>query len=174
METLSFYILTAIVLFGGLVVLMAENPLNSAFGLVISMVGLAFHYFSLGAYFIGGVQLAVYAGAVMVLFVMVMMLFDLKKETEKMKSSLGHWAKFGLMGVFLGALISVVLIGPNVFPSPNQLPDPSSIQSTKALSILLFDKYVLFFELLGVLLLVVAVGVVAVSRIQGGTHDRSE
>jgi len=77
-----FYLMSAIVVAFSVLVIVLPNPIYSALSLAGSMVGLAFVFFLLEAYFIAAVQLIVYAGAVMVLFVMVLMLFDLKKEVQ--------------------------------------------------------------------------------------------
>ena len=77
-----FYLLAAIILIFSYKTITSNNPIHCALYLVITMINLAFLYFGLEAPFIGGVQLVVYAGAVMVLFVMVLMLFDLKSEIE--------------------------------------------------------------------------------------------
>ena len=79
-QDLLFYFLGGLSLFGALGVVLAANPIYASLFLVLSMVSISGIFFSLGAYFVAGVQLLVYAGAVMVLFVMVIMIFDLKKE----------------------------------------------------------------------------------------------
>ena len=77
-----FYFLAMAIIIFSLAVIMSPNPIYSALFLALTMITLAFMFFMLNAPFIAGVQLIVYAGAVVVLFVMVMMLFDLKKEKE--------------------------------------------------------------------------------------------
>ena len=81
-SSIIFYFLAFGIVLSAAAVVLVANPIYSALFLSITMVTLAFVFFLLKAYFIGAVQLAVYAGAVMVLFVMVLMLFDLKKEKE--------------------------------------------------------------------------------------------
>ncbi len=77
-----FYILSSMsVLFGALVVL-TSSPIYSSLYLVMSMLSVAGIFMTLNAPFIAGIQIIVYAGAVLVLFVMVLMLFDLKRETK--------------------------------------------------------------------------------------------
>jgi NADH-quinone oxidoreductase subunit J len=75
-DTFIFWFLALITVFSGLIVVTVANPIYSALALVMTMVGIAALFVTLGAYFVAGVQLIVYAGAVMVLFVMVLMLFD--------------------------------------------------------------------------------------------------
>ena len=172
-EAILFFILAATLLACSAGVLLARNPVFSALFLALSMVQLAFFYILLQAYFLAAVQLAVYAGAVMVLFVMVLMLFDLKKENQllapgRVLKAIKLAAAVWLLGLLMGgALTSTDLISQshNVLATAEQ-----QMQSTKALAMLLFREYVFAFEILGILLLVVAVGVVAVSRARGGTH----
>ena len=121
-----------------------------------SMLALAGLFFILGAPFIAGVQVVVYAGAVMVLFVMVVMLFDLKKKTQAHFSQ-GLWLKLSSL-FFLTGLIA------GLFPLSLNVLQPLSTKelktsSTKELAHLLFTEYVLAFEVLGIFLLLIAVGV---------------
>lgn len=174
MEPLLFYGLACFILAFSLGVLFSKNPIFSAFCLAAAMVGLAGVFFGLGAYFISAVQLAVYAGAVMVLFVIVLMIFDIQKEsTRKSEQGISRLFKITLVGIILGIITGgITLSGVFSFES-KAINDPASMASTKALAIGLFDNYLLEFEVLGVLLLAIAVGVVSVSRIKGGTHAKS-
>jgi len=168
-EAISFYTLALFLLFFSYRTITATNPIHSALYLVLTMIGLAATFFNLGAQFIAGVQLIVYAGAVMVLFVMVLMLFDLKSEIR----AFGRGLVSGGLKVMSAALLVGIAAGAaNGNLVLYQTPEGSKLTGdvTRQLSILLYTKYLWAFEVLGVLLLVVAVGVVAVSRIKGGTH----
>jgi len=172
MEAISFYTLAAFLIFFAYKVISVPNPLHSALYLVLTMLGLATAFFNLGAQFIAGVQLIVYAGAVMVLFVMVLMLFDLKAEIRAFSRGLIS----GALKVISAALIAGLAWG-GARSSITVLDTPDSAvvvptDVTRQLGILLYTKYLFAFEILGILLLVVAVGVVAVSRMKGGTHAR--
>ena len=83
MPPLLFYLLAAITLGFGLMVVTARNPVSSALALASCFVGLAALFVSLDAYFIGTIQILVYAGAVMVLFLFIIMLLDIKAEEGK-------------------------------------------------------------------------------------------
>jgi len=168
-----FYFLGATTLFFGVGVILVRSPLYSAFYLAATMVSIAGIFVTLNAYFIAGVQLIVYAGAVMVLFVMVLMLFDLKQETKVFsRGAISNVLKLGSAGVLLGMLL--IYIGYTFSADPGFKPlseDPAKVmETTKALSTALFTRYVFGFEAIGVLLLIVAVGTVTLSRIAGGTH----
>lgn len=173
MTAFLFYFLAAIIVFSALSVVLHSNPIYSALSLVVTMVCLSFVYFLLQAPFIAAVQLIVYAGAVMVLFVMVIMLFDLKKETEAFTGGMYSWLFKGWVTLsILGALIGAIGNSWTLVPQVATVSQSSALDvaSTKALAIELFTKYVFAFEALGILLLLIAVGVVAVSRTKGGTH----
>ncbi|MGE3680527.1 MAG: NADH-quinone oxidoreductase subunit J [Bdellovibrionales bacterium] len=170
-QAIGFYSLAFFLIFFAYRVITVPNPLHSALYLVLTMLGLAGVYFNLGAQFIAGVQLIVYAGAVMVLFVMVLMLFDLKTEVRAFSRGLLS----GAVKVMSAALLAGLALGAakNSTLAVLEAPEaaaPAAVNTTKQLGILLYTKYLFAFEVLGVLLLVVAVGVVAVSRIRGGTH----
>jgi len=169
LEPIGFYLASAALIFFAYKVVTAPNPVHCALYLALTMIGLAGVFFKLNAHFIAGVQLIVYAGAVMVMFVMVVMLFDLRHEIRSFSRGLVS----GLFKIMSAALLAGYLIGavgesPLVQPGQATLAQSQSV--TQDLSLLLFSNYLLIFEVLGVLLLVIAVGVVAVSRVKGGTH----
>src|ERR1700732_541643 len=80
MSPLLFWIFVAMMLFFGAMVVLNRNPVASALSLVVSFLGLAALFVSLDAYFIGVIQVLVYAGAIMVLFLFIIMLLDLRAE----------------------------------------------------------------------------------------------
>ncbi len=173
--TFIFLFLSLLIIFSSAAVLITPNPIYAAFSLAITMVSMGFMYFLLDANFIAGVQLIVYAGAVMVLFVMVLMLFDLQKEKEAF--SKGNFSGFLKLvtGLFLTGAVALS-VRQSVVASVNQLPSNNpaeQVESVRLLAGRLFTQYVFAFEALGILLLVIAIGVVAVARSKGGTHERS-
>ncbi|MEM7645609.1 MAG: NADH-quinone oxidoreductase subunit J [Pseudomonadota bacterium] len=170
-EIIIFYIFAAVSLFAALGVLLHPNPIMSALHLVAAMVGVSGLFFNLNAPFIAAVQIMVYAGAVMVLFLFVVMIFDVKEEGKKIFSP-GKYANglkvlFG--GMFAGLLLSSILFKISGFGY--LIPDKSAPQfEVRNLSKVIFTEYVFTFEVLGLLLLVIPIGTVALSRIRGGTH----
>ena len=169
-EAIGFYGLAFFLIFFAYRVISVPNPIHSALYLVLTMIGLAGMFFNLGAEFIAGVQMIVYAGAVMVLFVMVLMLFDLRAEIRSFSKGLIS----GALKVMSAALLAGLALGA-ANSSVSVLEAPPTVvavgpDATKQLGVLLYTKYLFAFEVLGILLLVVAVGVVAVSRMKGGTH----
>ena len=167
MEFFSFFLLSAVVLYGALRAVTHPNLVVCAFHLAGCLLGVGGLFFIMGSWFLAGVQVIVYAGAVMVLFVMVVMLFDSKKNRgnllEKgffLKTTAGLFLT-GLMGGFIP--LSLHLFKPKALAD---IPPAS----TRALARLLFSDYVLLFEMTGVLLLLIAIGVVLVAKSprQGG------
>lgn len=170
-EAIAFYTMALFLIFFAFKTITAVNPIHSALYLALTMIGLAGVFFQLDAQFIAGVQMIVYAGAVMVLFVIVLMLFDLKTELRAFSR--------GLFSGFLKIFSAAILAGFALGAATNTIgiveegqSKPMSANITRDLSVLLYTKYLYAFEALGILLLVVAVGVVAVSRIKGGTHAK--
>jgi NADH-quinone oxidoreductase subunit J len=174
LSALIFLILAAIIVISSASVLMVKNPIYAAFCLAITMVAMGFMYFGLSADFIAGVQLIVYAGAVMVLFVMVLMLFDLQHEGEAFSKGAFSAALKLFCALFItGAVaISVRQSVLAVTDSVKSSTPAEQVETIKLLATKLFTQYVFAFEALGILLLVIAIGVVAVARSRGGTHAR--
>ena len=163
METLLFYAFAALTLLCGLMVVanpFSRSPVNSAMFLVLTIVSLAGLFVLLHAFFLAAVQIIVYAGAVMVLFLFVIMLLDLKEEERRKLRKLalggGVLAVGALAGLFV---ISLVAAKPGA-----GLPAPAVVGSTFELGKLLFTNYLLPFEIVSVLLLVAMVGVILLSK----------
>jgi NADH-quinone oxidoreductase subunit J len=172
-----FYFLGLISLVFGLGVVLFRNPIYSALCLVITMICVAGIFGTLDAWFIAGVQLIVYAGAVTVLFVMVLMLFDLKHEMKTFsKGLISNGVKLAASGVLLGMMGTYIWATYATEPTFKPLPlaATSSIKATKDLATSLFTSYLFSFEVIGALLLVIAVGAVTLSRITGGTHHHAD
>lgn len=175
-QTIIFYILGLVIACAGVATVIATNPIYSALSLAITMVSLALVYIQLGAEFVGAVQLIVYAGAVMVLFVMVLMLFDLKSDHPAVaKENVGPFVKISVGGLLLGLLAGVIHLSTQTIASASntEISSLSAIETTKLLARKVFTTYIAAFELLGFLLLFVAIGVVAIARSRGGTHGRT-
>jgi NADH-quinone oxidoreductase subunit J len=162
MQDLLFYVFALLTLvFGFLVVAnpFSRNPVTSAMFLVLTIISLAGLFVLLHAFFLAAVQVLVYAGAVMVLFLFVIMLLDLKAEERR---------KIKLLGV-VGGLVSVgailAIFGWSLANAP--LPETQALDQeggTVPLGKLLFTQYLLPFEIVSVLLLVAMVGVVLLSK----------
>lgn len=168
-DAFLFWFLALLTLGSAIMVITMANPIFSALSLAMTMVGVAALFVTLGAFFLAGVQLIVYAGAVMVLFVMVIMLFDLKHELKAFSRGLmTGTVKLATVGLFSGLIVGAILLT----SGPDKVPDAAAANqdTTASLGQLLFSHYLFGFEALGVLLLIVAVGAVALARSKGGTH----
>jgi NADH-quinone oxidoreductase subunit J len=161
MQDALFYIFAFLTLvFGFLVVLnpFSRNPVTSAMFLVMTIASLAALFVLLQAFFLAAVQVLVYAGAVMVLFLFVIMLLDLKVEEKRQIKTLGLVAGLVAVGVIVTVFFKTLLTLP---PREN----PPAIQGNTAdLGRLLFTQYLLPFEIVSVLLLVAMVGVILLSK----------
>ena len=164
MQDALFYIFAALTLLcGGLVIAnpFSRNPVTSAMFLVLTIVSMAGLFVLLHAFFLAAVQVLVYAGAVMVLFLFVIMLLDLKEEEHRRIKA------FGLVTGSLSVLaVLVIVVRTLLFDSKlsANLSAPTFEGSTVALGRLLFTDYLLPFEILSVLLLVAMVGVILLSK----------
>lgn len=174
-DAFLFWFLALVALGSGLGVILMSNPIYSALCLAMTMVGISALFVTLNAFFIAGVQLIVYAGAVMVLFVMVLMLFDLKAEVQAFsRGRLTGALKIASVGLLAGLIVAGVTVSMSLInfkTTDNPVLVGNGMETTKALGNILFSKYIFGFEALGVLLLVIAVGAVALARSKGGTHE---
>ena len=163
METVLFYLFAALTVGCALMVVanpFSRNPVTSAMFLVLTIVSMAGLFVLLHAFFLGAVQILVYAGAVMVLFLFVIMLLDLKEEERRKVKKLGLFAGLIAIGAMAGLFLKSLLA---VRPGAN-LSAPTAEGSTAALGKLLFTDYLLPFEIVSILLLVAMVGVVLLSK----------
>ncbi len=172
MELFLFVILGGLALISGILVVFQRNPLYSALFLILTFLAMAGLYLVLGAEFIALVQVLVNAGAVMVLFLLVIMLIN--PEKEKVEAWKGHRRQkfYGfLLVAFLAPLIGLGISTPLLYDAPqfgargNYSPQMAEkARNTVDVASLLFTKYVLPFEITSVLLLVAIVGVVYLAR----------
>ena len=157
-----FYLFAFLTLVCGFLVIanpFSRNPVTSAMFLVLTIVSLAGLFVLLHAFFLAAVQVLVYAGAVMVLFLFVIMLLDLEAEERR------HIKTFGVVAgiVSVGAILAIFLKSlANASLSADS--SPTLDGGTIPLGILLFTTYLLPFEIVSVLLLVAMVGVVLLSK----------
>ena len=154
-----FYVFSALALLCGIMLLVSRNPVNSAMFLVLTISSLAGLFVLLEAFFLAAIQILVYAGAVMVLFLFVIMLLDLKAEERrriKILALAGGVVSVGaILTVFFKSLGSADL-------SATRAPGFSA--GTVDLGHLVFSQYLLPFEIVSVLLLVAMVGVILLSK----------
>jgi NADH-quinone oxidoreductase subunit J len=163
MSPFLFWIFALLTLIFGAAVVINRNPVASALSLVMSFLGLAALFMSLNAYFIGIIQVLVYAGAVMVLFLFIIMLLDLRAEEAQRINWLASAAGLAVALILLGQILSVIghfKIAHTMFPT---LPG-TTIDDVRNVGTALFRNYNLPFQIVGVLVLVATIGVVLLSK----------
>lgn len=159
----AFWFFAVLMTAFALCVVLLRNPVSCAMSLAMSFISLAALFVTLDATFIGIIQVLVYAGAVMVLFLFIIMLLDLRTEERR---RLNFGATLGgvlVVGGFLSILTRVITSSPALNKPLPALADPGA-NNVKQLGMTLFHSFGLPFEVVGVLLLVATVGVVVLSR----------
>jgi len=156
-----FYFLSFVAILSALLVVFSKNPVYSVLYLIITFFAIAGHYILLNAQFLAAVHIIVYAGAIMVLFLYVIMLLNLNRDTEPHKSNLLKFAATIcaglLMIVLVGSLKGTELVAKSTSTS-------SDIGLVKNLGKILFTDFLLPFEIASVLLLVAMVGAVMLGK----------
>jgi len=158
---LIFFVLAALAVFGAVSLILQSHPIHSALSLILVMVSLAGLYLLMGAEFVAAVQIIVYAGAVMVLFIFVIMLLNAGVEERTNFSKLATFGGIPL-GLALGGIIAAA-----VARSSGHLPPPAAsgaMSSTKQLSMQLFSTFVYPFELTSFLILVAILGAIVLAQ----------
>lgn len=156
-----FYLLSFLAIMFALMVVFSKNPIHSVLYLVLTFFTIAGHYVLLNAQFLAAVHIIVYAGAIMVLFLFVIMLLNLNQETEPHKSV---WLK-AAAAVASGSLLVVLvgaLKGASAIKSSNTF--DSSIGLIENLGQTLFHEFLLPFEVSSILLLSAMVGAVMLGK----------
>jgi NADH-quinone oxidoreductase subunit J len=177
-EMFTFLLTAAICLAGSAGVVLLRNPVHNALSLVATLFGVAVLFIQQGAYFLAAIQVIVYAGAIVILFLFVIMLLGVDKaEGLDREPILGQRpaaiaAAVAILGLSLTALLSV---GSRVTGQASTLAAiDGSEPNVNALAKVLFTDYVFAFEITSVLLTVAVVGAVVLSRKAGPAIDMAE
>ena len=159
-SSLLFYILSVILIFSSIMVIFSRKPVNSVLFLIVSFFAITGHYILLNAQFLAVVNIIVYAGAIMVLFLFTVMLLNLNKETEPRKPLL-----MKVISVITGCLLAITLIGSLQGMDSNAFDFSSnSIGLIKNLGKTLFKDFLIPFELTSVLFLAAIVGTLMIGK----------
>lgn len=166
MEAILFYGLAAIMVVSSLMVILRKNPVHSALFLVLTFLCLAVLYLLLNAQFIAAIQVIVYAGAIMVLFIFVIMLLNLESEVA---SKSGHGLqKFWAMVISIVLAISFVsIMTVKVFTGEKGIFTPETVNAagnSEVIGRLLFTEFLLPFEITSVLLLAAIIGAIVLAK----------
>ena len=176
-DTLVFIVASAMVLGGALGVILRRNPVHAALSLILTLFGVAVHFVAMEAHFLAAVQVIVYAGAIVVLFLFVIMLLgvdkaeDLRTEPMMRQRYLGPLVGVGVLGL-AGAAILVArdrTIVKNARGLDSEVIAGKVVQvshdaNVRQLARSLFSDYVFAFELTSVLLVIAVVGTVLLAR----------
>ena len=155
-----FYLLALFTVAGAFSVLLAKNPIYAAMSLVATFFGIAGIYVLLSAHLIAALQLIVYAGAIMVLFVFVIMLLNLTEPSPRI-GRVRTWHVLGAAAAVVGAGLLFFVF--RTLPAEAPVP-PAAFGTVAGVGRLLFEQYILPFEATSILLLVAIVGAVVVAK----------
>ena len=162
-----FAAFAAVLLVSALLVILQKNPVASALWLVLSFCSLAGIYLLLRAEFIGLVQILVYAGAIMVLFLFVIMYLNLRRDVEEGIQVAVRRGAGWILGILLLAETIALLRG-RWSPGPVAAPDVAAVAgNTQAIGQVLYTRYLFPFEITSILLLVAMVGAIVITRGRG-------
>ena len=154
-----FFLLAGLAILGAVNLILQRHPIHSALSLIVVMIALAGLYLLMGAEFVAAVQIIVYGGAIMVLFIFVIMLLNAGVEERTNFSKLATFAGIPL-ALGISGLIGAAIVHSHV-PGVAQ---NGSLSSTKSLSMLLFTDFVYPFELTSFLILVAILGAIVLAQ----------
>jgi NADH-quinone oxidoreductase subunit J len=166
-QALFFYLFAGITVASAVMVISAKNPVHSVLFLILAFVNAAGLFVLLGAEFLAWILIIVYVGAVAVLFLFVVMMLDV--DFAELRQGVITYLPVGaLVGVILLAELLVVVgawaIGPDVAKAITApIPPPSDISNTQALGLVLYTRYVYFFQAAGLVLLVAMIGAIVLT-----------
>ncbi len=167
LDSVLFYLFAAIVLIGGILTITLRNVVYCAVWLISSLVGVAGLYLLQRAEFLAGVQIIVYIGGIMVLYMFVIMLVPIGEESRQRRFASQKWIALigvGVLATQLGVLLSHGL-GAFTLAEP---PPPAAIgdvtNNSEMVGQVLFSDYLLAFELASILLLVAMIGAVVMAK----------
>ena len=161
-QLIFFLILALIAISAAIGMLVSQNAVYSALFLILNLATVAIFYLLLGAPFIAMAQVTVYAGAIMVLFLFVIMLLGAEKLRQKTSLSWQQPLAILLAGLLLVESVYIVFSRRNIFPQAGSV--SVSFGSPAQVGELLFNQYLLPFEVTSVLLLVAMIGAIVLTR----------
>jgi NADH-quinone oxidoreductase subunit J len=160
--TFFFYFLSGLAILSGVLVITRKNPVHSALALILTMLCVAGLYLMLYAPFVAGVQIILYVGGIMVLFLFVIMLVNIERS-EKEKQFNQQWVAGILAAVALGVLFVLIYTkGKAMFAQPS-LTFPEG-ENTQRVGQMLYSNYMFPFEIASLLLLVAIIGAVVMAK----------
>jgi NADH-quinone oxidoreductase subunit J len=161
MDAILFYLFAALAVVSAVVVIAQRNPMYSAFALIVTLCSISVIFALLGSPFIAALQVIVYAGAIMVLFLFVLMLLNVKREEE----SEGRRGGRALRVIALGLVGLLVVQAAIVLLRSEPGPAAAFDASTRSMAVILFSaRYLYVFEATSILILAALVGAVTLAK----------
>ena len=159
-ETILFWVFSLLGLAGGIGLLTNRNPVYAALSLILNFFSIAGLYLSLQAEFLAVIQVLVYAGAIMVLFLFVIMLLNVSDEPKAAKFDPTRGVAFLLGGAFFIELLIIF----KAIPSGGSLPETFSVGSVESIGMVLMTQYLFPFEMISVVLLAALIGAIVIAK----------
>lgn len=163
-----FFVFGVLAVIGALNVILQRNPIYCAIGLIVTLCSLAGLFLTLSAQFIAAIQIIVYAGAIMVLFVFVIMLLNVRAEESRFdRYKLLKWLAVPLFLALLGEIYYVVRTVSNPLPriaATGSAPPAEILGTVESIGNAMFTSYLLPFEATSVLILMAIVGAMLLAR----------
>ena len=165
MMVFAFYLFAVSAVVAGLMVVVARNPVHSVLWLILAFLSAAGLFVLMGAEFVAMLLIIVYVGAVAVLFLFVVMMLDIDFAALK-----GEMARFMPIGLLIGVVILMQLgiafgawESSDLAAAQRDAVTPLGVQNTAALGLLIYDRYILLFQLAGMILLVAMIGAIVLT-----------
>ena len=170
-EQVAFWILGTIAVIGGLGMVLSRNAVHSALWLVVTMLCLGFLYVVNSAPFLGAVQIIVYTGAIMMLFLFVLMLVGRDASDSLIETLRGQRVAAILLGVGFAILLGTGLARSLGDTEAVGLTNANANGNVQGLAALLFTRYVFAFEVTSALLITAAVGAMVMAHVERAKED---
>ncbi len=162
----AFYGLSILTLFGALGTILSKNPIHSVLYLILTFFSLSAHYLMLNAQFLAVVNIIVYAGAIMVLFIFVVMFLNMKEEAKELSKNSLLLSSSIAGGLLLFILVGAIKKAETIKVDYNNFDSSTGLIET--LGTILYRDYLLPFELVSVLFLIAMVGAVLLGKREKG------
>ena len=177
LTVIAFYIFATVAVASGLLTVLARNPVHSVLWLILAFFSAAGMMVLIGAEFVAMLLVIVYVGAVMVLFLFVVMMLDV--DFAELKRGLADYLPLGaLIGLVLVVELGLVFghwVLADAAPEARQaaMPAPTDVSNTEALGRIMYDQYILVFQLAGLILLVAMIGAIVLT-LRHRTHVKRQ
>ena len=167
LDTVFFYVLAAQILGSAIMTITRRNVVHAAVWLISTLIGVAGIFLLSAAEFLAGVQVIVYIGGIMVLFLFVIMLVPVQEESTERRFANQKWLALGATAAVSAMLLVVVTRGVGSLDLPGRA-EPAELgaltENSESVGEVLFTDYLLPFELASILLLVAIIGAIVMSK----------